>query len=403
MHTSSHFPRLFPDLAYRFPPILELVPAVGEALLAPSAQATSAARAFVRITSNAPLVRDRLEGSAMVLKHTQHVLSTIVNEAEARRVVGLIGGLDSSHLPRHMELYHSNCGDTTTLGMLPSDSATTLSNRSFETGIIRRLLLPINPVTRGERRRCPTCHKASSCDFSSDEPGRSVDEFGDHNVGCKRMLSLRTRLWHDPLVQTWHGLAKMAGLSCGSEVYNLMANSGKRPDVAIFKDLYNIITDVRTIAGADARYCSTAASIPGHGAVWGAAQKNDAWLELAQRQGDTFVPLCHEAGGRLGAQAVAFLDDLSSAAGGSLSDRVAFKTYALQRLHAATFRGVAMLINSRPVLRTGPDVPPERGELPLPPPPLRAVINISSHLCFPHNDNTITNTTVVSPRTTPAT
>ena len=60
------------------------------------------------------------------------------------------------------------------------------------------------------------------------------------------MLSLRTRLWHDPLVQTWHSLARMVGLSCGSEVYNLMVNSGKRPDVAIFKDLYNIITDVRT-------------------------------------------------------------------------------------------------------------------------------------------------------------
>jgi len=31
---------------------------------------------------------------------------------------------------------------------------------------------------------------------------------------------------------------------------------------------------------------------------------------------------------------------------------MAFRIYALQRLHAATFRGVAMLINSRPVMRT---------------------------------------------------
>ena len=399
MHTSCHFPRLFPGLAHRFPPILELVPAVGGPQLPPSSQAAAAARAFVRITSNAPLVRDRLEGAATVLKHTQHVLSTIVNEAETRRVVGLISSMDNPRLPRHMELYHSNCGDATTLGMLPSDSATTLSNRSFETGIIRRLLLPITPVTRGERRRCPTCHKASSCDFSSDETGRSVDEFGDHSVGCKRMLSLRTRLWHDPLVQVWHSLAKMVGLSCGAEVYNLMVNSGKRPDVAIFKDLYNIITDVRTIAGADSRYCSTAASIPGHGAAWGACQKNHDWLLLALSQGDTFLPLAHEAGGRLGAQALDFLDVLSAAAGGSQSDRVAFKTYALQRLHATTFRGVALLINSRPVLRTGPEVPPERGALPLPPPPLRSVINISSHLCFPHDDHT---STILLPRTTPA-
>jgi hypothetical protein len=37
--------------------------------------------------------------------------------------------------------------------------------------------------------------------------------------------------------------------------------------------------------------------------------------------------------------------------------------YALQRLHAATFRGVTMLINSRPVMRTGPEVPQEASPL----------------------------------------
>ena len=40
---------------------------------------------------------------------------------------------------------------------------------------------------------------------------------------------------------------------------------------------------------------------------------------------------------------------------------MAFKVYALQRLHAFNFRGVAVVINSRPVIRTGLDVPP--GEL----------------------------------------
>jgi len=109
MHSSCHFRTLFPHLAHRFPPILELVPATGAPLFPPSAQAASAARAFVRITSNAPLVRDRLEGAATVLKHTQHVLASIVNEAEARRVVALISSMDNPRLPRHMELYHSNC------------------------------------------------------------------------------------------------------------------------------------------------------------------------------------------------------------------------------------------------------------------------------------------------------
>jgi len=48
-----------------------------------------------------------------------------------------------------------------------------------------------------------------------------------------------------PLVEVWLMLARMAGLSCGIEVRNLMLNSGKRPDVAILGALRNIIADVR--------------------------------------------------------------------------------------------------------------------------------------------------------------
>ena len=60
-------------------------------------------------------------------------------------------------------------------------------------------------------------------------------------------------------------LARMAGLSCGKEVRNLMLHSGKRPDVAILGALRSIITDVRTVVGADPRYCAAAAVFPGHG------------------------------------------------------------------------------------------------------------------------------------------
>ena len=52
-------------------------------------------------------------------------------------------------------------------------------------------------------------------------------------------------------------------------------------------------------------------------------------------------------------------------AGGSASDRMAFKVYALQRFHAANFRGVAAVINSRPVICTGPGVPSGLGLQPL--------------------------------------
>jgi len=96
-----------------------------------------------------------------------------------------------------------------------------------------------------------------------------------------------------------------------------------------------------------------------------AMRKNEAWLDHTIPQGDAFYALCHEAGGRMGDSAYDFLGMIIDSAGGSASDRMAFKVYALQRLHAANFRGVAAVINSRPVIRTGPGVPPGLGLQPL--------------------------------------
>jgi len=48
---------------------------------------------------------------------------SISNEAETRRVIRLVSGLDNPDLPRHKELYNSNCGDPLTLAMVPSDPA----------------------------------------------------------------------------------------------------------------------------------------------------------------------------------------------------------------------------------------------------------------------------------------
>jgi len=154
MHTAHHFPKLLPALAHRVPPILDLVPATGMPPPPPPPfpQAALAARAFVRVTASAPLVRDRVTGWAPVLRHAQHALSAIVTEAETQRAVSLIYALDRPSLPRHMELYHSNCGDAVILAMVPSDPATTLSNKIFETGMKRRLLIELTPVTPSERR-----------------------------------------------------------------------------------------------------------------------------------------------------------------------------------------------------------------------------------------------------------
>ena len=131
-----------------------------------------------------------------------------------------------------------------------------------------------------------------------------------------------------------------------------------------------IITDVRTVVGADPRYCADAPISPGHGALWGAMRKNLAMLDHTISQGDAFYALYHEAGGRMGDSAYDFLGMIIDSAGGSASDRMAFKVYALQRLHAANFCGVAAVINSRPVIRTGPGVPPGFGLQPLGPPAL---------------------------------
>ena len=58
-----------------------------------------------------------------------------MTEVETQRVVSLIRALGRPSLPRHMELYRSNCGDAATLAMVPSSPATTLSNGIFETGM----------------------------------------------------------------------------------------------------------------------------------------------------------------------------------------------------------------------------------------------------------------------------
>jgi len=94
------------------------------------------------------------------------------------------------------------------------------------------------------------------------------------------------------------------------------------------------------------------------------------------------MPICHEVGGRQGAQAKDLLDKICMSAGGLLSDRTAFKVYAPQRLNAATFRGIAAMISARPIWRVGPGVFPWQAVSPRGPVPQRPTISFSSHGCF---------------------
>ena len=281
-----------------------------------------------------------------------------------------------------MELFLRNQGDPSTLGLVPSDPETTFPNDVFGKGFARRLLQSIELTTRSERRQCPSCHVHSDDVPGDDHTVHKADAFGDHCVLCPKNLSARSTIWHDPLVRFWHRLFKMVGWKCGMEVSNLMLTSGKRPDVVRYMPTSNVLTDVRTIAAAHTKYCKMAACIPGHGADWGAGEKNDKWEEEARHQGDTFIPLCHEVGGRLGEPAKDLVDLLARSAGVG-PEREAFKTYALQRLRALTFSGVARIILARPPFRTGPEVPPARGALPLASPPPRPAHRGRSSLASP--------------------
>ena len=83
---------------------------------------------------------------------------------------------------------------------------------------------------------------------------------------------------------------------------------------------------------------------------------------------------------------------------------MAFKVYALQRLHAANFRGVAAVINLRPVIRTGPGVPPGCGQMPLGAARPKPVINFRSHGgIVRHAFTTTTNNNFTAARLTPST
>ena len=221
----------------------------------PSQRADWAVRAFVRLSASAPLLREHIKNAKGPLRHTQHVLASAFDEAEVKRVTELITRSDNPELPRHMELFLSNQGDPSSLGLVPSDPETTFPNDVFEKGF-----------ARSERRQCPSCHANSVKVPVEERPAHKAGAFGDHCILCPKIMPLRTALWHDPLVRFWHRLFNMAGWHCGMEVQNLMLTSGKRPDLLRYMPTSNVLTDVRTVAAAHTKYCKMAACIPGYGA-----------------------------------------------------------------------------------------------------------------------------------------
>ena len=309
------------------------------------------------------------------LRHLQHSLATIVDDANHLRTTKAIAASDNPRHPRHMATHHSHCGDPTTLSLVPNNPETTFSNADFVTALRRRLLVQLlqQPVERpGDNLSCPTCGANSSQQYGKTSASQ-VDLFGDHALRCPRGSKLRTR-WYDCIKNVYAMLATIAGLNRTLEPEQMMLFSNDRPDLAVRNDNghYNVITDVRTAVPSLAGICSGAAATPGHAALLSEVEKDAKWMRQAAAQGLAFHALVSEDGGRLGVGAVRFVNFLATHAGSSMGERRAFVSFALQRLRCATVKGACALINERSPSGGGPSRFC-RGLLPLPEPKGRPV------------------------------
>ena len=157
------------------------------------------------------------------LRHLQHSLATIVDDANHLRATKAIAASDNPRHPRHMATHHSHCGDPTTLSLVPNNPETTFSNADFVTALRRRLLVQLlqQPVERpGDNLSCPTCGANSSQQYGKTSASQ-VDLFGDHALRCPRGSKLRTR-WHGSIKNVNAMLATMASLNRTFEPEQMM-------------------------------------------------------------------------------------------------------------------------------------------------------------------------------------
>jgi hypothetical protein len=366
VHISRQFRTMFPLLASQYPDALGLTSNASAELISPAA--ACAFRALSRIESSevvegftrSALLRDQDQP----LRHLQHVLASISEEAAHELVIDEIDVIDDPTHPRHMAVHRSHCGDPTTLALVPTDQATTFSNEQFEAVINRRLLLPIYTNTGRGCLTCLTCGETSDKRYGSSNSPR-VDVFGDHALRCHHGSRLRIR-WHDGVVREFVAAAKLAGIDVESEPSNIMLHTNDRPDLGLRDShgRFNVIVDVRTAEVTVDGVCQGAALTPGHAAACAATIKDAKWLPQAKAQGMRFFALPVECGGRLGAGSLDFIDTLASKAGGSSAERAAFTTYVTQRIRAVCMKGVSDILIGRTPAGAVPRAP-RRAFLPL--------------------------------------
>ena len=197
-------------------------------------------------------------------------------------------------------------------------------------------LSPVHPPSPSSARGGGELHSSYT---NSEVP--LVDSFGDHALHCVRGSDLRTKLWHDPLVQEFYNAVKRAGVRGEAEPESAMLTSNQRPDVvANPTGGPRIITDVITCDPTTRATCVRAANIPGYAADQGQAVKDRRWADLATSEGDHFFALAIESGGRIGDNAMAFVKRLADIHGfGNVAASRAFTASTVQRLHLVNKRG----------------------------------------------------------------
>jgi hypothetical protein len=264
-----------------------------------------------------------------------------------------------------MAAFLSSKGDPHTMATTPSENFTTLSNEQFRVITQLKLLLSTTNIEDGPMQ-CPTCKQNSTMFLKNTlPPVPIVDSYGDHSTSCKETSgSLRTKLWHDPQVRVWFYIMRAAGFRCEKEREGLVVSSGKRPDIVIFgggpttDHTTEIWFDFRTCHPTCTSNCKLAAVHPGYAARRGNELKDDAWVEVAAAQGSSFIPLTHEAFGRMGKPALDFINTMAIKAGACPIERSAFVRVTNQRIYTSNMKAVANMILANAPFAPGPRLLP---------------------------------------------
>ena len=151
----------------------------------------------------------------------------------------------------------------------------------------------------------------------------------------------------------WQHLALFAGYSVHHEVSGIVvAQPQLRAD--LYLPQVRIILDQRTAVTCDKSLCVKAATTPGAAAEAGTVKKESKWKISVDAQGDSFKAIVCEEGGTFSKPSLDLIDQFARRAGESGIDPAAFKTYAVQRLHAVFQVGVARLCRTVLPIPLGP-------------------------------------------------